>query len=203
MCPVGSKSLDVITDRSVSEYQVVNEIGDRGGGGAAVPVVGGEEPFEVFYRREYDRSVRLAYVLSGSRWGAEDLTQDAFVEAHRHWQDIGHYEDPGGWVRRVIANRSVSRYRRRRAEARALLKVAAGSKKALPDLTPETEEVWDAVRRLPRRQAQVVALTYLDALSLQEVADILDVAVPTVGTHLQRGRKTLSRVLAVTEEANR
>ncbi len=192
--------MDVITDRESSEYQVVSEPADRVGEGVATPVVGGVEPFEAFYRREYDRAVRLAYVLSGSQWGAEDLVQDAFVSAHRNWQTIGSYESPAGWVRRVIANRSVSRYRRRAAEGRALLKMAASSRRVLPDLSPETEEVWDAVRRLPRRQAQVVALTYLDGLSLQEVADVLDVAVPTVGTHLQRGRKALSHILAIAEE---
>jgi len=180
----------------------MNEPSSRDGGGVTAPVVRAAEPFEVFYRREYGRSVRLAYVLSGSLWAAEDLTQDAFVEAHRHWQDIGRYEDPGGWVRRVIANRSVSRYRRSLVEARALLTMAAGSKRKPIDLTPETQDVWDAVRRLPRRQAQVIALTYLDGLTLQEVADILDVAIPTVGTHLQRGRKALSRVLTATEEVS-
>jgi len=167
--------------------------------GETGPVVRGREPFEVFYRREYDRAVRLAYVLSGSRWGAEDLAQDAFMDAHRRWTEIAAYENPGGWVRRVIANRSVSAYRRRLAEGRALIRLVAGSHTALPELAAATEEVWDAVRRLPRRQAQVTVLTYLDGLSLQEVADILDISVPTVGTHLQRARKTLGRVLAGSE----
>ena len=39
------------------------------------PVVLGVAHFERFYRREYDRAVRLAFVLSGSRLGAEDLAQ--------------------------------------------------------------------------------------------------------------------------------
>ena len=41
----------------------------------------------------------------------------------------------------------------------------------------------------------MIALTYLEDLSLQQVADILDISVPTVGTHLQRGRKTLADLL--------
>ncbi len=159
------------------------------------PVVRGLEAFDVFYRREYDRAVRLAVVLSGSRWGAEDLAQDAFIEAHRRWDEIGRYENPGGWLRRVISNRSVSMYRRRLAEGRAVLRLVARSRSVLPQLEPESEETWKAVRRLPERQAQVIALTYLEDLSLQQVADILDISVPTVGTHLQRGRKTLADLL--------
>jgi DNA-directed RNA polymerase specialized sigma24 family protein len=70
--------------------------------------------------------VGLAYALSGSRWGAEDLAQDAFLAAHRDWERIGSYEHPGAWVRRVVANLSVSMFRRRATEARALARVALG-----------------------------------------------------------------------------
>ena len=59
---------------------------------------------------------------------------------------------------------------------------------------------WAAVRRLPRRQAQAIALTYLEGLTLQEIATVLDVSVPTVGTHLQRARRTLAAALNVSEE---
>ena len=169
----------------------------------ADPWVGGLEPFEVFYQREYDRAVRLAMVLSGSRWGAEDLAQEAFIEAHRRWEEIGRYDNPGAWVRKVISNRSVSRYRRHMAEGRAIVKLLVRAKKALPPLEPESEEVWEAVRRLPTRQAQVVALTYLEDLSLKQVADTLDIAVPTAGTHLQRGRETLAELLDPPEKENR
>lgn len=169
--------------------------------GSAMPVVRGVEPFESFYRREYDRAVRLALVLSGSRWGAEDLAQEAFMAAHKRWNEIGRYENPGGWVRRVIANRSVSWYRKRLAETRALFKIAAGARTALPALEAESEEVWAAVRRLSDRQTQVIALMYLEDMSHEQIADLLDITVPTVGTHLQRGRKALARVLAAPEEA--
>ena len=66
--------------------------GDRALTEDAVPIVRGREPFEVFYRREYDRTVRLAYVLSGSRWGAEDLAQEAFAAAHNRWDAVCLYE---------------------------------------------------------------------------------------------------------------
>lgn len=175
---------------------------DRSLNEATVPVVRGLEPFEAFYRREYDRSVRLAYVLSGSRWASEDMAQDAFIEAHRRWETIGLYENPGAWVRRVIANRSVSAYRKRLAEAKALVKLAAGARSPIPDLNAETEEVWEAVRRLPKRQAQVTALTYLDGLSLEQVAAVLEISIPTVGTHLQRARKGLARMLGLAVETH-
>lgn len=166
---------------------------NRAGSGSPLIRVAGS--FEAFYQLEYDACVRLAYVLSGSRWGAEDIAQEAFIAAHRRWSVIGTYDKPGAWVRRVISNKSVSWYRRRFAEGRALLKMATRRFYELPDLDRTSEEVWNAVRRLPRRQAQVVALTYLDELSLSEIGELLGVAVPTVGTHLTRGREALARML--------
>jgi DNA-directed RNA polymerase specialized sigma24 family protein len=78
------------------------------------------ETFEDFYRREYTPVVGLAYALSGSRSSAEDLAQEAFFAAHRNWEKIASYDQPGAWVRRVVANLSVSAFRRRVTEAKAI-----------------------------------------------------------------------------------
>ena len=79
----------------------------RGGpsadGSAAGALAGQPLRFEEVYLREFPRVFALAYALSGSRWAAEDIAQDAFVAAHRQWGRIGGYDDPGAWVRRVAA----------------------------------------------------------------------------------------------------
>jgi hypothetical protein len=79
------------------------EHADRPGGGTVDLVGLVIEPFDVFYRRELRPVVGLAYVLTGRRSAAEDLAQEAFVAAYRRWRDIGGYDDPGAWVRRVVA----------------------------------------------------------------------------------------------------
>ena len=56
----------------------------------------------------------------------------------------------------------------------------------LPD-----REVWDLVRRLPKRQAQAVALHYLEDLPVSEIAEILECSPGSVKTHLSRGRQAL------------
>jgi RNA polymerase sigma-70 factor (ECF subfamily) len=159
------------------------------------------EAFEDFYEREYTGVVGLAYALSGSRWGAEDLAQDAFLAAHRDWHRIGAYEQPGAWVRRVVANLSVSAIRRRVAEAKALARVPFGERASLPDLSAGDPEFWAAIRALPRRQAQVVALYYLEDRSVVDVADILEITPGTVKRHLHDGRLALARRLRMEEEA--
>lgn len=149
------------------------------------------EDFSAFYTRHVRKLVGLAYVLSGSHSGAEDLAQDALLVAYRNWSRIDGYENPGAWVRRVAVNRAVSTSRRRVAEAKALLRLRA-DQVVVPDLSEESEEVWAAVRSLPRRQAQVIALRYWDNLSIRETAEVLELSEATVKSHLQRARQTLT-----------
>lgn len=153
------------------------------------------ESFETFYVREIRSVVGLAYVLSGSGRAAEDLAQDAFLKAYRNWKRISSYEDPGGWVRRVVANDAVSMFRRLAAETRALLRLRGESYIIIPQTDPEAIHLWEEVRRLPARQAQVIALRYYDQRSNAEAAEILGCSETTVKTHLQRARETLARRL--------
>jgi RNA polymerase sigma factor (sigma-70 family) len=148
------------------------------------------ESFEAFYARERQQITGLAFVMSGSRAGAEDLAQEAFLVALRNWDKIGSYDDPGAWVRRVVANRSVSGFRRRAAEARALIRLGS-LRSTVPELAADTVATWDAVRRLPRRQAQVVALRYFDGQQIADIARILECSENTVKTHLKRAMTTL------------
>lgn len=157
------------------------------------------EDFDEFYAREYPSIVTLTYALSGSRWAAEDLAQEAFIAAHQRWEQVGGYERPGAWVRHVAANLAASAFRRRISEAKALARAAAGQTPSVSEMSEDGADFWSAVRSLPRRQAQVVALHYLEDLSVTEVASILGTAEGTVKKQLHDGRKALAHRLEIEE----
>jgi RNA polymerase sigma factor (sigma-70 family) len=180
--------------------------GTSAGGGPSGAVDARPQRFEDVYLREFASVFALAYAMSGSRWAAEDIAQDAFVVAHRHWGRVGGYDDPGAWVRRVAANLAVSGVRRRLAEARALVRLTAHQRQQpYADLPSEDGDFWRAVRRLPRRQAQVVALLALGELTTAEVASTLGCSQRTVQVHLQKARVALAERLGLPadEEAER
>ena len=153
--------------------------------------------FDEWYRGEYRAVVALVYTLSGSRWASEELAQDAFMEAHRRWASISEYDDPGAWVRKVAMNKARSRLRRRGAEARAYARHLVLNR-PLPEQMPEpADHFWAEVRSLPRQQAKVIALHYLDDRPVDEIARILDISTGTVKTHLHRGRATLATQLGI------
>jgi RNA polymerase sigma factor (sigma-70 family) len=63
------------------------------------------------------------------------------------------------------------------------------------------EEVWRAVRSLPKRQAQCVALRYLDDRTTAEIAEVLGCAEATVRVHLHRAHAALAERLEHPEES--
>ncbi len=153
------------------------------------------EGFEAFYVANYHRVVALAVALSGDRSQAEDLAQDAFSAAHGRWTELGGYDDPGAWVRRVVANKAVSGHRRRKSANKGLRLVGAPQSSGLPYGTEHRAELWAAVRGLPIRQAQAVALFYLGDRSVAAVAELMELSEGAVKSHLSRARQTLARNL--------
>jgi RNA polymerase sigma-70 factor (ECF subfamily) len=63
------------------------------------------------------------------------------------------------------------------------------------ELEEGDEAFWQAVRRLPPRQAQAVALYYLEDYSVRKIAEVLDCSEGTVKTHLSRARNAVARQL--------
>jgi len=164
-------------------------------GASPVPAVTSRAGFEAFYRREYGAVVALAYALCGRGGAAEDLAQEAFLTTYRHWVKVAGYDKPGAYVRHVVANLAVSHGRRRAAEGRALVGLAGRARSSVDDLEPPDAAFWRTVRSLPPRQAQCVALYYLEDRSAEEIGEILHCAVSTVRVHLHRGRLTLEEQL--------
>ena len=175
-------------------------MGSMGHEVADPPSVEGEAVgFDAFARRERQALVAFAWSLTGDAGAAEDLAQEALEAAWQGWDRIGGYERPGAWARRVVANRAVSRGRRSGSERRALGRVAARPVAAI-ELEPADDRFWAAVRALPERQAQAVALHYLDDWGVGEIAEVLGLAEATVRVHLHRGRLALARALGPDDE---
>jgi RNA polymerase sigma-70 factor (ECF subfamily) len=168
--------------------------------GAQVPGAVEILSFGTFFQTEYPGLVTLALTLTGSRATAEEIASDAMVVAYRQWGRVASMDHPAAFVRRICANLSRSTIRRRIAEAKAVLRLGNGSPSGGSD-EPFDAEFWAEVRRLPKRQAQAVALHYGCDLSVAEVAQVLGIAEGSIKSHLSRARKTLAQRLGEREES--
>lgn len=161
---------------------------------AAEEVLVTVEAFEGFYAREYRAVLTLAHALTGDPGQAEDLTQETFLSAYLAW---GALRNPAGWVRAAVSNKAMSWWRRTYAATRAMTLV--GRPEAAAEMPPDTSAFWAEVRRLPRRQAEAVALYYLEDRSVSEISAVLGCAQSTTRMHLSRGRRALASKLGVAE----
>ena len=139
-------------------------------------------------------------------WGGEDardVVQSAFVDAVAQWHTLRDEARLGAWLRQLVVNRAFSQLRQR--------KVWGVISKLLwlePELAPSVDESADqrahqhglaeALDRLPTRQRIAFTLRYLEALDLDEVAQLMGIDRGTVRVHVQRAVKALrvSGVLA-------
>jgi RNA polymerase sigma factor (sigma-70 family) len=151
--------------------------------------------FDAFYAREHHRLLALALTVCRRASDADDLVHDVLEAAYRDWSTVARREDPSAWVRRMLLNKSVSAFRRSRAELRALVRLGPAPPSHLPEVTGDLSRIWAEVQRLPRRQFQVVALRYVDDLTLAEIGEILGCSAESARTHLRRARATLGRRL--------
>ena len=150
--------------------------------------------FDTFVRTTYPGLVGVATALTGTVPDAEDMVQDTMLKAFVRWDRVQFYEHPQGWAHRVLVNRCVGWWRRKRTEARYLARLRR--EEAVSD-GPSAEALvfWGAVRRLPVRHQQVVALYYAADLTVDDVARVLTVPAGTVRSDLTRARAALTNLL--------
>jgi RNA polymerase sigma factor (sigma-70 family) len=159
-----------------------------------------DRAFDEFAGRERPALVAFAWSLTGSLAVAEELAQEAIVAAWQDWDRIGTYDKPGAWARRVVANRASTRRRQVGREGRALSRLAGRRHDDQVELPEADAALWAAVRLLPERQAQAVALYYLEDRPVAEIGEVLGCAENTVKAHLHKARLSLARTLGLLAE---
>lgn len=157
------------------------------------------ESFEALVRRHGPAIYRLAYRMTGNAADAEDLTQDALVEALRafgKFQPGTHFDR---WVYRIMTRTFIDSVRWRRRHPTLSLDQPDVHPPVEPGDTPDDavirteagQQVHRALATIPREFRQAIVLVDLEGLSYEEAARAMDCAVGTVRSRLHRGRTLL------------
>jgi RNA polymerase sigma-70 factor, ECF subfamily len=158
--------------------------------------------FAAFYADHVTSTLAVVLALRGHRAGAEDVVQEAFLRAHHRWDEVAVMDRPDLWVQRVALNLATSQLRRLAAEARAVARLGGRRQLPVTEAFGHERVFWEAVRRLPAKQARVVALRYAGDLPVAEIAEVVGVAEGTVKAQLHAARQRLA-VLLHDEEGGR
>jgi RNA polymerase sigma-70 factor (ECF subfamily) len=155
--------------------------------------------------RHKDRAFTLAQRLVGDRLEAEELVQDAFINAYRNLGQFRGEARFGTWFYRILYNLCMTRLRRRSASPPMLEMTDDTARNAIPvedDALSfdETLENNDLVRflsleveALPPQYRSAVTLYYIQEMSYEEIAGIMEIPLGTVKTCLFRGRNLLKK----------
>ena len=133
--------------------------------------------------------LRLAYTRLDDPADAEDIVQEVFLKlltARPLFRDSEHEK---AWLIRTTLHRASDL---RRSAARRNVPLEEAAQAAAPQAG---SELLTAVRALPEPYSAVIHLYYYEGYSIKEIAKLLGVPTPTVGTRLARGRERLRRLL--------
>ena len=150
--------------------------------------------FDAAFPGLFALAYQVAFRILADRGDAEDVAQEVLARAVLRWRAVA--DKPGGWVARVAANLAIDRYRRRRRSH--LVQPLAVA--ALDPTVSLRVDLVRALRRLPRRQRQVVVMRYLADWSEQDVARELGCSLGTVKSYGARGLQALRRGLVESPE---
>ena len=133
--------------------------------------------------------LRAALTRVSTPADAEDAVQDVFLRVLTHAPRFRDREHEKAWLLRATLNRASDIRRRRRDDAP--LDELVNAARETPDYGP----LLSAVRSLPEAYSAVIHLYYYEGYSIKEIARLLALPVPTVGTRLARGRERLRDLL--------
>lgn len=127
---------------------------------------------------------------------AEELAQEVFLKLHQHLSEFQSVTHLAHWLRRVTSHRCIDCVRRRKLQPQVGLEDAPepATMPAVGDplLSRALERL---VASLPEKPRMVVILRYQEDLDPDEIAEVLDMPVRTVKSHLQRSLALLREKL--------
>ena len=153
---------------------------------------------EVAFRTWYDRSLPVVYGYLFHRCGrnpqlAEELTQQAFVEAVRNRKRFRGQAGAATWVIGIARHKLVDHFRRAEREQRRLIPLDALVAGGLGSTPNAPDDIDDALAVLPALQRAVLVLHYMDQLSVREVARAIGKSEAATTSLLARGRDAFRR----------
>jgi RNA polymerase sigma-70 factor (ECF subfamily) len=161
--------------------------------------------FEVLMRRHNERIYRAARAILRDESEAEDVMQQAYVNAYAHLRQFDRRAKFSTWLTRIAVNEALARAKRRGRyqpfdeEASATGEIPMKMQQADPERQAFGRELGAlleaAVDTLPDGHREVFMLREIEGLSTTETAECLDVTEDVVKTRLSRARASLRREL--------
>ncbi|MBL8718331.1 MAG: sigma-70 family RNA polymerase sigma factor [Myxococcales bacterium] len=174
---------------------------------------GDKSVFRELVRRHQEKVYRLSLRLTRDESKAQDAMQDAFLQVFRKIEQFQEQSAFTTWLYRITVNAALMRMRTERRHRETSLEDASPRyteqgemAEPVDDWAPPVDDdvanrelavhAREAVDALPEAYRSVFMLREIEELSTEDVAQILDLTIPTVKTRLHRARLALRKAIA-------
>jgi len=152
------------------------------------------------YRLYAKAMLNVAFRIVGNIAEAEDVLQEAFLDAFNKVKDFRQDTTFGLWLKQIVVNRSINLLRKRRLE---LIELEGEQLENIPDEVAEDDEeikykaaqVKEAINELPEGYRLVISLYLLEGYDHEEIGQILNITENTSRTQFLRAKRKLNEIL--------
>ena len=158
--------------------------------------------YKLYYKAMFNTAIRI---VNDFAW-AEDIMQEAFLEAFRQ---IGSYRGEssfGAWLKRIVINKSIDEIRKARDvisidEADIEIADQTDDENYLQVLSTRVEEIRKAIHALPDSYRIILSLYLLEGYDHEEISRILDISYNLSRTRYSRAKKKLLELIGAGENS--
>jgi RNA polymerase sigma factor (sigma-70 family) len=152
--------------------------------------------YEKYCKAMYHTSLRIV----NNEGDAEDILQEAFVDAFKSLESFQYRSTFGAWLKRIVINKSINHLRKRKMEFIDLDKTQVGDlpqEEAMDEqhIQWRVDEIKKAMKLLPNGYRTVLSLHLFDGFGQEEIAGMLNVTHTTVRTQYIRAKQKLISII--------
>ena len=152
--------------------------------------------YQQYAKAMFNTSLRIV----NNRADAEDVLQEAFVDAFRSLNDFHYRSTFGAWLKRIVINKSINVLRKRRVH---LAELEESTMEELPqeetiderEITYKVQQVKKAIEKLPDGYRTVLSLYLLEGYDQEEISQIIGISHNTVRTQYIRAKQKLLNII--------
>lgn len=162
--------------------------------------LGDSQSYETIYQRYAKAMYNTSLRIVNNSADAEDVLQEAFVDAFRSLNDFHYRSTFGAWLKRIVINKSITVLKKRRM---TLVDIDQSEVDYTPDEEPvdeeeiafKVQEIRKAISKLADGYRAVISLYLLEGYDQEEIGEILGISHNTVRTQYIRAKQRLLQIL--------
>jgi len=152
------------------------------------------------YRLYSKAMLNIAFRIVGNAAEAEDVLQEAFIDAFKRLKDFRQETTFGLWLKQIVVHRAINLLRKRKLE---LVEIEDGHLENVADEEPWDDEdiqykaaqVKEAMKELPDGYRIVLSLYLLEGYDHEEISEVLGITENTSRTQFLRAKRKLNEIL--------